>query len=486
MFTSLRTRLWLSYALLIAVALAVVSVVLLSFLLTNPLLYRQVNFRINQLQVSLLERQDQWSNLRPEQLVRWSERLNEMPLIQENNLRVLIFDRRQTLIFDSQSELAALALPRLPRLRLTGVERDAQGSPWLYSIEPLHNGHWFMIAAPRPPVPAAAILSDELFAPIMRAGIVALLFSLVLAYVLARWVADPLQQLVHASHKAPQVDPATLPEGGPREVQDLVYAYKEMLTRVQNGQQAQRDFVANVSHEMKTPLTSIQGFAQAILDGTAQSPAEQHQAAAVIYDEAGRMHRMVVDLLDLARIDAGTAQFTFRPLDLAALLHTLEEKFALQARQNGVTLRVQTTDLPGISADGDRLAQVLTNLIDNALRHTPAGGGVNISTQLEADVVNVIVQDTGEGIPQNALAHIFERFYQVDPSRSGSKDHGAGLGLAIAHEIALAHGGAIDATSEPGKGSTFTLRLPRVPGNSSWKPPKTFTKPVRTDTISLQ
>lgn len=468
MFTSLRTRLWLSYALLVAVALTVVAIVLLGFLLTNPLLYRQANLRINQVQKWLFEQQEQWADLSPQQLEPWLERLNELPLMQENDTRVLVFDRQRNLIIDSQGNLTTLGLPHLPRVRPTGVVRDEQGSPWLYSVKQLQNGHWLMVVAPRPPVPVAAILSDELFAPILRAGIVALLLSLILAYVVARWVADPLQRLVLASHKVPNVDLATLPEGGPREVQDLVHAYKEMQQRVQTSQQSQRDFVANVSHEMKTPLTSIQGFAQAILDGTAQSPVEQQQAATVIYAEAGRMYRMVIDLLDLARIDAGTAKFVFEPLNVKALLHTMEEKFALQARQTGVTLQVRAAELPAIPSDGDRLAQVLTNLIDNALRHTPPGGLVTISATLEPNALNVSVSDTGDGIPSNALPHIFERFYQADPSRSGGKDRGAGLGLAIAQEIVLAHGGTLHAESEPGKGSTFTLSLPRIhPGTST-------------------
>jgi signal transduction histidine kinase len=460
MFTSLRARLWISYALLIGVALTVVAVVLLGFLLTNPLVYRQAAQRINQAQKALLDRQDEWSNLSAAPMARWLERASQTPIGQEIGVRALVFSEKRGLIADSQSGAAALSIPRLPRVRPDGVLRDADGNPWLYAIKKLTNGDWLVVAAPRPPVPVAAILSDEFFSPILRAGVVALLLSLVLAYLVARWVADPLQKLVAASHQAPQVDPAALPEGGPQEVQELVSAYKAMLGRVQSSQQSQRDFVANVSHEMKTPLTSIQGFAQAILDGTAQTPEDQQQAAGIIYNEAGRMHRMVVNLLDLARLDAGTAKFAFEPLDVMALLHNVEEKFALQARQSNVTLQVQPATIPSIPGDGDRLTQVLTNLVDNALRHTPSGGQVTLAANLTPDAVSITVSDTGEGIAPEALPHIFERFYRADPARRGGQDHGAGLGLAIAREIALAHGGSLTVASQPGRGSTFTLRLP--------------------------
>jgi signal transduction histidine kinase len=464
MFTSLRARLWLSYALLVFVALVVVAVVLFGFLLTNPLVYRQATQHINQAQKIILDRQDEWSSLPATQMALWLTRLAQTPIGQEYGVRVLVFNAQRGLIADSQADAARLVLPRLPRLRPDGVVRDANNNPWLYSLNKLKNDDWLLVTAPRPPVPVAAILSDEFFGPILRAGVVALLLSLVLAYLVARWVADPLQRLVAASHQVPNVDLAALPQGGPREVQDLVSAYKAMLGRVQSSQQSQRDFVANVSHEMKTPLTSIQGFAQAILDGTAQTPSEQQQAAEIIYSEAGRMHRMVVNLLDLARLDAGTAKFTFEPLDLMALLRNVGEKFALQARQAGVTLQVQPAQqdagLPLVPGDGDRLTQVLTNLVDNALRHTPSGGQVLLSASLEPDAICATVSDTGEGISPEALPHIFERFYRADPSRRGGGDHGAGLGLAIAREIALAHHGTLTAESQPGRGSTFTLRLP--------------------------
>ena len=255
---------------------------------------------------------------------------------------------------------------------------------------------------------------------------------------------------------------------GPQEVQELALAFNDMNSRVLVSQKSQREFVANVSHELKTPLTSVQGFSQAILDGTANTPEAQKQAAQVIYDEAGRMHRMVLDLLDLARLDAGTLDLRRAPVDLPALLRNIAEKFTPQAQAAGVSIEVDSPALPPVTGDGDRLAQVFTNLVDNALKHTPAGGSISLRAGLTGSAaapgagaeVQVEVADTGVGIPPEALPHIFERFYQADLSRPGGEKHGTGLGLAIVKEIVGAHSGKIDVRSMLNAGSTFTVSLP--------------------------
>jgi len=459
MLISLRSRLWLSYALLIVLALLVVGIVLFSFLIANPLAYRQTSQIISQVEKSLVNRQSQWSSLPVEQMRQWLERAAQVPTVEDSGIRVLVFNARRDMFLDSMAERSLLYLPKAPRLRSNGIIRDVQGSPWLYSVIQLENKNWLMVAAARPDVPLYEILRDELFAPIIRAGLVALFFSLVLAFVMARWIGDPLQRLVTVSQQVPDVK-TSLPEGGPREVRDLVHAYKEMLNRVQTSQKSQRDFVANVSHEMKTPLTSIQGFAQAILDGTAATQGEIKRASEIIFTEAGRLHRLVVDLLDLARLDAGTANFEFKQVDLFALMESVRDRFALRARELDIDLVVQPGQIPTIRGDGDRLAQVLTNLVDNALRYTRSGGTVTLSAQVESNAVAISVSDTGEGISQADLEHIFERFYRADSSRRRNEDPGAGLGLSIAQEIAIMHGGTLIARSQEGKGSIFTLKLP--------------------------
>ena len=199
-----------------------------------------------------------------------------------------------------------------------------------------------MVATPRPAVPFLMVLSDELMLPILVAAIVALVISLFVAFWLARWIGNPLQQVVLASRQMPSSGATPIEPGGPTEVQELALAFNDMRKRVLDSQKSQREFVANISHELKTPLTSIQGFSQAILDGTADTPEAQKQAAKVIHDEAGRMHRMVLDLLDLARLDSGTFELKPAPVDIPALLRNVAEKFAPQAQAAGVSINVDS------------------------------------------------------------------------------------------------------------------------------------------------
>jgi two-component system sensor histidine kinase ResE len=212
---------------------------------------------------------------------------------------------------------------------------------------------------------------------------------------------------------------------------------------------------------LKTPLTSIQGFAQAILDDTADTPAARQQAAQIIYNEAGRMHRMALDLLDLARLEAGTADLKMVAVDLKALLQNIVDKFTPQAQKAGIALHLNVpANLSNVLGDGDRLAQVFTNLVDNALKFTTAKGTITTTAANAAAEVEISITDSGIGVPKEALPHLFERFYQVDSSRAGGENHGAGLGLAIVKETVEAHGGRISVRSEVGHGTTFVIHLP--------------------------
>lgn len=454
MFTSLRSRLWLSYAFVITIALGIVAIVLFVFLIRNPLLSRQTQERLRTAQ-SLITSNPRDFIDNPDSLER---------LTRTYGARVLVFNSARELVFDSNPNDPGLPFPRRNLLgRNSQVTMDASGNPWLYTSSRMQNGRLLVVAAPRPRVPLLNIFTDELLLPILEGGLIALLLSLVLAFALSRWVADPLQQVVVAARNYPKGSEEMKPVSprGPREVQDLTRAFNSMVKRVNSTQRSQRDFVANVSHELKTPLTSVQGFAQAILDGTADTPEARKQAAQIIYDEAGRMHRMALDLLDLARFEAGTADLKMSSVDMGLLLRGVIEKFALQAQKAGVNLQVDVaSDLPLLIGDGDRLAQVFTNLVDNALKYTPANGHVTLSAANVGSEMELSITDTGAGVPDEALPHLFDRFYQADPSRAGGEKHGAGLGLAIVQEITQAHGGRISVRSQAGHGTTFVIHLP--------------------------
>jgi signal transduction histidine kinase len=449
MFSSLRSRLWLSYALLIVTALGIVAVVLFFSLLRNPLLYRQTTERLKTVQTALIQRESQNISTAAQKAA------------DNFNVRVLIFSQDRQLILDT-SAASEVPLP-FPTRRLANslpLARDENNAAWLYVTEKLSDGTFLVVASPRPRFSIVNLFTDDFLPLIIQSGLIALLLSLAVAFLFARWIADPLQKVILAARAMPSAEIKPVESQGPHEVRELTQAFNSMAARVQSSQKSQRDFVANVSHELKTPLTSIQGFAQALLDGTADDPQTRQQAAQVIFDESARMHRMVLDLLDLAKLDTGTADITMSPVNLSALLNAVREKFTPQSQRAGVEIFVDVPSLPTVTADGDRLAQVFTNLVDNALKFTPSGGRILLKAAAADGGVLVNVTDTGAGIPDEALARIFDRFYQADPARKGGTKHGAGLGLAIAQEIIQAHGGRIGVRSRLGEGTTFEVFLP--------------------------
>ena len=295
--------------------------------------------------------------------------------------------------------------------------------------------------------------------PFLWAGLTALVISIVVAILVARSVYKPVQQLTQAAEeiaggKYDQEIPAT----GPAEIKGLALAFNQMARQVKLSQQRLRDFVADVSHQLRTPLTSIQGFAQALLDGTAKNKDDQLRAAQVIDGESRRMIRQVNELLELSRMQSGQLQMSSEPVDIAELIRHCQEIFSVRTGEKGLRLRVETGELPTVLGDIDRLEQAICNLLDNAIKHTPAGGEIAINAcSMDTSRVEITISDTGQGIPPEQLPRVFERFYQGVDDNSG-----VGLGLAIAREIVLAHGGDISAASAVGQGTTITISLPTV------------------------
>ena len=252
----------------------------------------------------------------------------------------------------------------------------------------------------------------------------------------------------------------------PAEVARLATSFNSMARQVSTTLQSQQDLVANVSHDLKTPLTSIQGFSQALLDGTASDEAARERAATIIHEESSRMRRLVDELLDLARLEAGQVTLAREPVDVGLLLTECANRFAPQSERLGVALDVELApDLPPVLGDADRLGQVFGNLVDNALQHLGSASGegrVALCAEQSDGSLVCSVTDNGPGIPSEDLTRVFERFYQVDKSRARRRS-GAGLGLAIAQEIIHAHGGSIRVESVEGLGTRFTVELPLAP-----------------------
>jgi two-component system sensor histidine kinase ResE len=231
------------------------------------------------------------------------------------------------------------------------------------------------------------------------------------------------------------------------------------MTEERRLDKLRKDFIANVSHELRTPIAMLQGYSEAIVDDVAATDEEKKELAKVIYDESLRMGRLVNDLLDLARMEAGHLTLHHEQVPLKPYIERIIHKFQALAKEKGVHLLVEMNDELIVSFDPDRIEQVLTNLIDNALRHTDEGGEVRVIVDTDEEVVRISVQDSGSGIPEEDLPFVFERFYKADKARTRGRS-GTGLGLAIAKNIVDAHKGTIAVHSKLGEGTTFTFTLP--------------------------
>jgi two-component system, OmpR family, sensor kinase len=305
---------------------------------------------------------------------------------------------------------------------------------------------------------------------LLWAGLLAVLLALVLGIVISQRMAAPLVRLTHAATAIAvaarsggdlqqQVPVPGVPVRGGDEIGQLGTAFNQMASSLAEAETLRRNLVADVAHELRTPLTVIQGNLQAMLEGVFPMDAEQ---VASIYDETRLLTRLVDDLRDLALADAGQLRLEHLPVDLSETARSATANFAAAADAVGVTLTYDAPAPANVLGDADRLAQVLRNLVGNALRHTPAGGQVTVRVQQIGGRVRLDVVDTGSGIAPEDLPHVFDRFYRSDKSRS-RRGGGAGLGLAIVRQIVLAHGGAITVKSALGAGAVFTVVLPALP-----------------------
>ena len=232
------------------------------------------------------------------------------------------------------------------------------------------------------------------------------------------------------------------------------------VTAERRIEQMRRQFISDASHEIRTPLTSIGGFAAAIADGTAATPEERLRSANLIVREVERLTRLVNDLLSLSKIESGAVTLNREAVDMSDLIHAAIESFDPQAQERDSRVELDLPgDLPAVSADPDRIYQVVVNLLSNALRFNRPGGEIVISARPENSLVRVAIEDSGPGIASEQLSRIWERFHRADSSRA-RLDGGTGLGLAIVRSIVEAHGGTVSVESELGKGSTFSFTLP--------------------------
>ncbi len=315
------------------------------------------------------------------------------------------------------------------------------------------------------PAASLSIVFNDLTSRLMFSGLIGVAAALALGFLLSQSVAAPLRNIARAARSVARGSyRQRVTATGPSEVRELAATFNRMTEEVQRSQQTLRDFLANISHELKTPLTSIRGFSEAIQDGTIDDPEGISRSARIISAESNRVLRLVEELLDLSRIESGQVLMRQEDLDLGELLDHVREIFALRAEESGVRLEMEESRVPHVRGDFDRLEEVLTNLLDNAFRHTPAGGAVQVAARpVTPAMVQVTVADTGAGIAPEDVPHLFDRFYRAhDGESANGQSKGYGLGLAICREIVRAHGGDIWATSEVARGTTFAFTLPTV------------------------
>jgi two-component system, OmpR family, sensor kinase len=356
-----------------------------------------------------------------------------------------IADRTDTEIIEAEG------IQRIDFVRGDGTRIYATAVPLLYDGIPTGS-----IVVSRPASEFDVSLNDVLprVAIALGAGLVV---ALIIILTVTRLATRPLREMEDATVEVAGGNLGiTLARGGPEELDTLAGAFNEMVAQLRQRDSMTRDFLMQITHDLRTPLTAIQGHAAALADGVV--PAEQRgRSIDAIGSEAARLDHLVADLLDLARLQAHRFRLDLGEVDIAHLVTRALEAFTATATQNGISFERDVASLPNVVTDGARVHQIVANLLENAFRWTPEGGTVRVKGTAEPGGLELSVSDTGPGIPAANLETVFEPF-RSEATPNGLR--GTGLGLAISRELARALGGDLTVESEEGRGSRFTLQLP--------------------------
>ena len=394
------------------------------------------------------------------------------------DIRILMLDPTDRVIIDTEPEQRAIGLTLdIPSRPPTEV---GQMDPFQSVRMPILGDDLYLFTlslgrspAPFPEVrdntsqlvlavPAADVNSawSALLPRLTIAGVGAGAVGVLFAFLFAARITIPVRDMTRASQAMAQGDLDQRISGeGDDEIGRLAAAFNQMSAQVARSNLVMRELIANVSHELKTPLTSIQGFSQAMVDGLAKKPEDYAEMSAVIVSETERIRVLVDDLLYLSQLESGTLQLNVEEVDLDAIVTEAAERFRFRADEADVNLRLALAGTV-VRADGRRLEQVLANLVDNAIRFAPNGTEVLIRTyELEdQNDVAIEVNNGGNPMPEESMLSVFDRFYQVDPARAEARH--SGLGLSIVQELVQAHGGSVRVQSSRDAGTTFSVRLP--------------------------
>lgn len=303
---------------------------------------------------------------------------------------------------------------------------------------------------------AREMYDDSVTTVVIAASLVAVIASIGLAIVLARMLANPLAEVGAAARRIADGDyAARVPRDGPEEIASLADSFNQMAASLERQEAMRRDFIANAAHELRTPLTNLQGYLEALRDGVITADRATYES---LHEEADRLVRLSRSLDALAEGDAGASPPQLVDLDLATTIGAALELAAPAIERAGLRLEADVPPTLPARADPDRLAQVLANLLSNAVRYTPAGGVVTVRAERRPGDVLISVANTGEGIPPEDLDRVFERFYRVEKSRDRARG-GAGIGLAIVKQLVEGAGGRVGAESRDGL-TRFWFSLP--------------------------
>jgi two-component system, OmpR family, sensor kinase len=392
------------------------------------------------------------------------EREALVPFSRLRSLQENFLDRQDERIAEvSLDGSSSLLPPERAALVRRGVRLDGtlseDGTRYLYAAR-LVNGKGFVLL--RPASSTTSAWRPHIEGLVAAAAVTAALAALI-AFLLARAIARPVRRVAEATRglASSTTAPPLVPVEGARELAVLAESFNEVAVALARAREAEQAFLLSVSHELKTPLTAIRGYAEGLGEGAL--PADE--AAATIVIESRRLERLVGDLLDLARMRKAEFSVRREPIDLGAIAQEALRRYESQAREFGVTLEAEGAAAAPATGDADRTLQIVSNLVENALRLTPAGGSVRIVTAPGS----IRVEDTGPGLQPEELGQAFERFYLY--SRYGrERPVGTGLGLAIVKELAEGMGGSVAAESTPGERTAFTVRLPHAVSDATARP----------------
>lgn len=296
---------------------------------------------------------------------------------------------------------------------------------------------------------------------LLYGALIGAVIALILGVVLSRTITRPIRELTQATHAVSEGNlEQKVQVHSNDELGELAKAFNKMSAELMRSVNARKQMTADIAHELRTPLSLILGHAEAVHDGVLPPTKENFE---IIREEATRLEHLINDLRTLSLADAGELTMAFQPIEPGRLLQEVTSLYQVQAQKKNISIQLDiASPLSTLEIDPGRMIQVLTNILDNATRHTPEGGTITVSTKETGETIEIVIQDSGPGLPPEEAEKIFERFYRTDSSRQ-REEGGSGLGLAIAKSIVQAHNGQLSAESEPGNGLRVIITLPLHP-----------------------